>query len=139
MHSTIEDDPNDVLLVEMAFRRAELTARLEVVRDGDEAIAYLSGHEAYAARERYPLPALVLLDLKLPGRSGLEVLSWVRVHTALKRLPIVMLTSSTHPADVNQAYDLGVNSYLVKPSGLEGLTAVLILKSSRASVPTGCT
>jgi len=84
-------------------------------------VAYLSGKPPYADRNRYTLPALMLLDLKLPRKSGLEVLQWVRQQDGLKRLPVVVLTSSRETADVNRAYDLGANSYLVKPVAFESL------------------
>jgi CheY-like chemotaxis protein len=84
---------------------------------GDEAVAYLAGEAPYENRALHPFPSVILLDIKLPRRSGFEVLEWVRMQESrLKRLPIVMLTSSRHRVDVNRAYDLGVNSYLVKPS-----------------------
>ena len=96
--------------------RASLSAySLRVVRDGEEAIAYLSGQAAYADRDRYPLPALVLLDLKMPRKSGLEVLSWLRKQPNLRHLIVVFLTSSNNAEDVRLAYEAGANSYLVKP------------------------
>ena len=115
----IEDDPNDVLLMERALRKAKLVNPLHVVEDGEQALAYLEGQGPYADRARYPLPVLILLDLKLPRMSGLEVLAWLRQQPGLKRIPVVVLTSSNEPADVNRAYDLGSNSYLVKPGGQE--------------------
>ena len=83
----VEDDPNDVFLVERAVRKAGVRATLQVVGDGDKAVAYLGGQGPYTDRERHPLPVLVLLDLKLPRRSGLEVLTWLRQQPGLKRLP----------------------------------------------------
>jgi CheY-like chemotaxis protein len=121
----VEDDPNDVLLVDLAFRKAGLPVSLIVVHDGDQAIDYLSGQGAYWDRSVHPLPAVVLLDLKLPRRSGLEVLAWLRGREDLRRMLVVMLTSSNQPTDVNRAYDLGANSYLVKPSALEQLINML--------------
>ena len=117
----VEDDPNDVLLIQRAFRRANLAHVIQTVEDGEEAVAYLSGKPPYADRDRYTLPTLMLLDLKLPRKSGLEVLHWVRQQDGLKRLPVVVLTSSRETADVNRAYDLGANSYLVKPVAFESL------------------
>ncbi len=111
----VEDDPNDVLLVQRAFQKAGLLQTLKVVRDGDEAIEYLRGHGEYANRQQYPLPFLLLLDLKMPGTNGFEVLQWVRAEPELKRLLVVVLTSSNLQTDVDRAYDLGANSYLVKP------------------------
>jgi len=121
----VEDDPNDVLLVGLAFRKAGLGVNLQVVNDGEQAVQYLAGEGGYADRHAFPVPALVLLDVKLPRRSGLEVLGWVRGREELRRLPIVMLTSSNQAADVNRAYDLMANSYLVKPSALEELVEVI--------------
>jgi|SRR6266850_6367190 len=119
-----EDDPNDVLLVSLAFRKAAIPALLRAVNDGEQAVQYLSGEGPFADRAAHPLPSILLLDLKLPRRSGFEVLSWVRSREDLRRLPIVMLSSSAQPDDVNRAYDLGANSYVVKPSLLEDLVAM---------------
>jgi CheY-like chemotaxis protein len=123
----VEDDANDVELVQMAFRKAKADCRLVVVNDGDEAIAYLAGQSAYADRQTHPLPDVILLDLKLPRRSGLEVLGWVRSQSEawVRRLPVLMLTSSNQPADIASAYDLGANSYLVKPADLGVLTELV--------------
>ena len=110
----VEDDPDHVLLIQRALARASLVNPLKIVRDGDEAIAYLAGTGEYDDRTRFPIPSLVLLDLKLPRKSGLEVLEWIRGHEALKFLPVVVLTSSSESRDIERAYALGVNSYLVK-------------------------
>jgi len=117
----VEDSPDDALLIQRAFRKANLANPVQLVRDGEEAVTYLSGAAPYEDRVRFPLPVLMLLDLKLPRRSGLEVLAWVRQESVVKRLPIVVLTSSRESVDVNRAYDLGVNSYLAKPVGFEAL------------------
>jgi len=117
----VEDDSNDVLLIQRAFRKANLANPLQVVRDGEDAIAYLAGQAPYTNREHYPLPVLLLLDLKLPRKSGFEVLAWLRQQPGLKRLPVVVLTSSSRTADINQAYELGANSYLVKPVAFDAL------------------
>ena len=117
----VEDDPNDVLLTQRAFHQAGRGAVLHVVTDGEAALAYLGGRNGYADRGRFPLPTLMLLDLKLPRKSGHEVLAWLRAQPGLRRLPVVMLTSSRESADVNRAYDLGANSYMVKPVAFEAL------------------
>lgn len=117
----VEDDPNDVMLFRRAKDKSNLVNPLQVVEDGEAAIAYLSGQGQYADRNRYPLPALVLLDLKLPRKSGLEVLAWLRQQPGLQRLPVVVLTSSRESLDVARAYDLGANSYLVKPVAFDSL------------------
>ena len=116
-----EDDPNDVLSVQRAFQRNYVAIPVQVVRDGEEALAYLSGQAPFADRERHPLPVLMLMDLKMPRKSGLEVLAWVRQQPGLKRLPIIVLTSSNQSPDINRAYELGANSYLVKPAGFDSL------------------
>lgn len=121
----VEDNPDDVLLIQRAFRKANLVNPISAVDDGEKAIAYLSGAGEYADRARHPVPVLVLLDLKLPRKSGHEVLSWIKQHPAFKRMPVVVLTSSTETVDVNKAYDLGANSYLVKPVGFDDLFAMV--------------
>lgn len=117
-----EDDPNDVFLMQRAFKKAGLASKLQVVANGEQALAYLNGVNGYADRTQFPLPSLILLDLKMPRRSGLEVLGWIRAQpNHLKRIPVVMLTSSKQSSDVNLAYELGANSYLVKPVTFEKL------------------
>ena len=123
----IEDDPNDVLLLQRAVRRANLPISLSAVSDGDSAVAYLSGEMMFGDRERFPLPDLVLLDLKIPRKSGFEVLAWIRTHPHWKRLPVAVLTSSRHDRDMEQAYDSGANSYLVKPVGFDSLLQMIVL------------
>ena len=110
-----EDDRNDILLISRAFQKAGLGNVLKTVTDGDQAIEYLRGTNEYADRSRFPLPFLLLLDLKMPGTDGFEVLQWLRSQPDFKRLLVVVLTSSNLQADVDRAYDLGANSYLVKP------------------------
>ena len=117
----VEDDPNDVFLIQRAFSKANLANPIQVMKDGEAAVQYLSGQEPYADRDRYPLPILMLLDLKLPRRSGLEVLEWLKQQPKLKRLPVVVLTSSREHIDLNRPYDLGANSYLVKPVAFDSL------------------
>lgn len=119
----VEDDPSDARLIQRAFDKARLDIEVTRLTNGDDAVAYLGGKPPYDNRALYPIPAVLLLDIKLPRRSGLEVLSWLRnQHYALKRLPVVILTSSRHSIDVNRAYDLGVNSYLAKPASTDDLT-----------------
>ena len=122
----VEDDSNDILFIQRAFRRSDLeNPAMQVVRDGDEAVAYLSGEGDYANRNVYPLPGMILLDLKLPRRSGLEVLEWLRSQPILKRIPVVILTSSKEHIDVDRAYDIGVNSYLLKPVNYKALNEMI--------------
>ena len=112
----VEDEPDDVFFMRLAFTEAGLNHRLESVGDGQAAIHYLEGSGSFADRERFPLPALVLLDLNLPLRSGMEVLKWIRGHAQLRTLPVVVLTSSNQPADEEKARRMGANDYLTKPS-----------------------
>ena len=118
----IEDDPADVRLIQRAFRKLQAPVPMFRLTNGDDAVAYLSGNAPYENRAAYPMPNVLLLDIKLPRRSGFEVLEWVRRQKSnLRRLPIVMLTSSRHSADINRAYDLGANSYLAKPESSSDL------------------
>ena len=121
----VEDDSNDVLLMEHACRQAGVPVDLQAVGDADQALAYLRGVGHFANREQFPLPQLILLDLRLPRRSGLEVLEWMRRNERFRRLPVVVLSSSTHGMDLQRSYDLGANSYLVKPVGFEPLVEVV--------------
>ena len=117
----VDDDPNEVFLLQRAFQKASVNVPLQVARDGQEAIDYLKREGPFSDRDRFPEPALMLLDLKMPRRNGFEVLEWLRGQPDWKRLIVVVLTSSNLAADVNRAYDLGTNSYLVKPGDFERL------------------
>lgn len=121
----VEDDYNDILFIKRAFRRSKMDNLMQIVRDGDEAVAYLSGKGDYGDRNVYPLPGIIILDLKLPRRSGLEVLEWLRQQPVIKRIPVVILTSSKENMDVNRAYDIGVNSYLLKPVSSNALNEMI--------------
>ncbi len=121
----VEDDANDLQLIERSFRKAGLDRALKVVRDGEQATDYLSGRGIYADRERFPLPFLLLLDIKMPGMNGFDVLQWVRATPGLERLLIVVLTGSNVQADVDRAYELGANSYLVKPVEFEQMANMI--------------
>lgn len=116
----VEDNPDDVMLMDLAFSRSGVPVRLQVVNDGDEAIAALQNGAASVGG-----PVCVLLDVKLPRVSGLEVLAWIRSQPDLKRLPVILLTSSSQSSDINRAYDLGANSFLVKPPDLDSLTQLV--------------
>lgn len=111
----VEDDSGDVFRIQRAFKKANASSSLEVVTDGEQAIHYLNGQGVYQDRDRYPVPILILLDLKLPRYSGFEVLTWLRNESNLRHLPLVVLTSSEQQVDITRAYTLGANSYLVKP------------------------
>jgi CheY-like chemotaxis protein len=115
----VEDDENDVFLLQRVFQRAGIASPLHAVTDGEMAINYLAGAGAFADRAKHPLPCLVMLDLKLPKVSGLEVLEWIRRHPTLRKLVVVVFSSSCQPEDVDRAYDLGANSYIQKPSDMQ--------------------
>lgn len=117
----VEDEEDSVILLESAFRRAQFANPVHRVAHGALAIEYLS--HAVSARDRpVPLPAMVLLDLKLPLVSGIEVLKWIRAHPQLHSLVVIIFTSSAEPRDIADAYRAGANSYLVKPTNLSTLT-----------------
>lgn len=111
----VEDSDDDVLLTRLALRRARIPNPLVVVRDVEEAISYLEGTGNYVNRDEFPLPALVLLDISLTDGTGFTLLRWVRSHPGLRQLRIVMLTCSNEHSDIDDAYSLGCNSYVVKP------------------------
>ncbi|HZR16995.1 MAG TPA: response regulator [Verrucomicrobiae bacterium] len=111
----VENNQDDILLILRAFQRAGVTRRVQPVTSGVDAIAYLQGATPYDNREKYPLPAMVLLDIKMPGMDGFDVLQWIRRQPEFFELCVVMLTNSDHIRDANEAYHLGANSFLVKP------------------------
>jgi CheY-like chemotaxis protein len=118
-----EDREDDVILVQRAFKKAGFDRPLMVVRDGDEAIRYLAGHGQFSDRSLYPLPDLLLLDLKLPLMDGFEVLRWIKQEPNLKNLPVIVLTLSNRIRDVNEAYALGAYSFLIKTTDFEDAAA----------------
>lgn len=111
----VEDDLNDIFLVKRAFKRAEIPNPLQVVTDGVEAQSYLKGEGKYADRHQFPLPRLIVMDIKMPRKTGFEVLEWIKTDGALKRIPVVIVSSSDNVTDINRAYELGANAYMVKP------------------------
>jgi len=121
----VDDNENDLMLMRAAFRKAECNSSLQEVRNGEEAIAYLKGEDPYGDRNKYPLPAIMLLDLNMPRKNGFDVLAWVRAQPVLKRLAIIILTASMRSEDVERAFDLGATSFLVKPSNLQTLAAMM--------------
>jgi CheY-like chemotaxis protein len=121
----IEDNRMDVELTLNAFKTHLLSNPVRVIRNGENAIDYLIGNDPYGDRAQYPLPDLILLDLKLPGLGGVDVLRTVKNRPKLKRIPIIILTSSNDEGDRALTYDFGANSYLVKPVRFEGFLEVV--------------
>ncbi|HAM99142.1 MAG TPA: two-component system response regulator [Marinilabiliales bacterium] len=121
----VEDNHMDVILTLDAFKEARLKNTIHVARNGQEALDYLFGKDKYANRDEFPIPALILLDLKMPKIDGFEVLRQVKSTEKLKRIPIVILTSSKEEGDRALSYDIGANSYLLKPVSFEGFTEVV--------------
>ena len=111
----VEDNEDDVLLLRLAFKHAGITNPVHVVEDGQEAMDYLAGKGPFSDRATYPRPGLVLLDLKLPDKPGLEVLEWIREQPEFKELPVVVLSSWASRADVEHASQVGSDSYVLKP------------------------
>ena len=116
-----DDSEDDELLFRRAVRISGLANPVIIVRDGEAAIAYLKGEGAYADREKHPLPTVLMLDLKMPRKNGFEVLQWVKQQPELKDLLVVVLTSSERQEELERSYELGANSVLVKPCGVEDL------------------
>ena len=120
-----EDDPTDAYFFQRAFNRAGLPVTLHFVRDGQEVIDYLLGEGQFADRTAHPLPQLLLLDLNMPRLDGFEVLEWVRQQPRFNSLQLVIFSASDERRDMNRAYGLGANWYLVKPHSMEELTALV--------------
>lgn len=123
-HSIIlaaEDEESDAFFLGLALKKAGIRNRLIIARDGQEAVEYLNGDGIYSDRVKYPLPVLLLLDLKMPRMSGLAVLAWLAAHPVFKSLPALILSSSAQAADVEKALQLGAADYLIKPNNLQEL------------------
>lgn len=121
----VEDTDNDVYLVRKAIAKAALPIQLHNVRDGEELIRYLEGKGIFSERQHYPLPTILLLDLKMPKKDGFEVLNWVRQQPQLKRMIVIVFTASNRQEDVDRSHELGANAVLVKPGTLVDLVAML--------------
>jgi CheY-like chemotaxis protein len=121
----VEDDEADIVLLRQAFQSARIINPVVNVRDGEEAIGYLSGMGTYSDRGKFPMPAMVLLDLRMPKLSGFEVLEWIRDRPSLNELIVVVLTASEDVRHANKAYELGAKSYLVKPGTFDQLVGVV--------------
>lgn len=120
-----EDSPDEVLLLRRAMRKARLRCPLHVVENGEQAVAYLKGEGRYSNRDEFPLPTLMLLDLKMPKMDGFQVLQWIHNQGELETLRVVVLTASDQVSDINMAYRLGASSFLTKPVQFEEFVALL--------------
>jgi len=121
----VEDNEDDVLIMQRAFRKAEVPNPLQVVGDGEQAMFYLKGEAPYTDRQRFPLPLVILLDLNMPRKNGFEFLQWLRQEPGLKQLTVHILTASNRREDVERAFACGTNSYVVKPSRVEALVEMV--------------
>lgn len=121
----VDDNRMDIELALDAFREARLINRIETASNGGEVLDYLFGRGDYEDRKRYPLPDLILLDLKMPGIDGFDVLKQIKTTPLIKRIPVVILTSSREEGDRALSYDIGANSYLVKPVSFSGFIEVI--------------
>lgn len=120
-----EDNPDDVFLLKRALKRNGADANVFFVGDGQEAIDYLRGEPPYDDRVLYPFPSVVYTDLKMPRVGGLEVVKWLKEHPDCGIIPIIVLTASQQDEDIQHAYQLGANAYLVKPTTLDQLTEMI--------------
>ena len=117
----VDDDEDDRMLAEEAFSEVGVPCPLEFVGDGDELLDYLLSRGRFAGRGRAVRPSIILLDLNMPRRDGREALAAIKAHPELRRIPVIVLTTSQRPADVRQSYELGASTYIVKPANFEGL------------------
>jgi len=123
----VEDEENDATLMKMAFKKNNIMNPVQWTRDGLEAIAYLNGEGVFSDRGKYPFPEVLILDLKMPRMGGLELLSWIREHPEYRVIPTLVMSSSRQDLDVEKAYNLGANTYMIKPSSFEELAQIVKL------------
>ncbi|PYI85167.1 MAG: two-component system response regulator [Verrucomicrobia bacterium] len=121
----VDDSETDLDLIVSAFQKAQFKNPLQMVRNGEEAIAYLKGDAPYSDRNKFPLPGAMLLDLKMPKKNGFDVLSWWRTQSGLRRIPVIILTASMDLGDIERAFELGAHAFLVKPCDLNELTEMI--------------
>ena len=117
----VEDDDSDFFLLERAFRKNKIENPIVRVKDGLEGLHYLQGSGDYTDRDKFPFPDVIILDLKTPRMSGLELLAWIREHPECRVIPTIIMSSSQQDVDVSRAYELGANTYFVKPTTFEDL------------------
>ena len=120
-----EDNPEDAILLRKALEKAGVRSRTKFVHDGEEVILYLQGLGAYTNRQSNPLPSMILLDIKMPKRTGLEVLEWLASNPEFSIVPTIILSSSNLDSDIRQAYRSGANTYFVKPNSFDELVSTM--------------
>jgi CheY-like chemotaxis protein len=121
-----EDEEADAIMLKRALSKINQAIVIHIVPNGDEAISYLSGEGQYADRKKFPFPAIVLLDLKMPRKSGFEVLAWIKDNPRCLIVPTIVWSSSSLPQDVLKAYSLGANCYLVKPNSFDAIQRLIL-------------
>jgi len=121
----VEDDENDAMLVRLAFQKNNILNPIQWAKDGLEAVAYLNGNGVYADRQAYPFPDVLIVDLKMPRMNGLELLAWIRDHPEYRVIPTIIITSSRLDVDIEKAYGLGANTYMIKPPALDELVKMV--------------
>jgi CheY-like chemotaxis protein len=132
-----EDEDDDVFLMQRAVRKMSGAISLQRVKDGKEAVEYLSGENRFSDRKRYPLPSLILLDIKMPRLNGFDVLEWLKANGTLTHIPVVMVSSSTVKTDLETALGLGARDYLVKPVPFEQLKELFLITEDFLSARAG--
>jgi CheY-like chemotaxis protein len=121
----VDDNPHDVVLIRLAFRKVGIIDTIQLVKDGAEAVRYIKGDGNYSDRLQFPAPTLVLLDLKMPQTSGFDVLHWIKSQPELAKITVVVMSGSKNDADIERAYALGANAYLIKPTKFEDLVKMM--------------
>ncbi|NMG21341.1 response regulator [Brasilonema bromeliae] len=120
----VEDNPDVGFLIQSLFHDANLPVSFQVIKNGQEAVDYLSGKEPYVNRENYPLPVIILTNINMPHMSGFELLAWVKQHPQLKNLPVVLMSTYDDPKHLIQAASLGAYSYFIKTSSFDDLVDI---------------
>jgi CheY-like chemotaxis protein len=120
-----EDEENDAMLLQRAFRKNNILNPIHWVKDGMQAVAYLQGEGEYADRSRFPFPSVIMLDLKMPRMGGLEVLEWMRDNLDYQVIPTIVMSSSQEEPDIQKAYALGANTYMLKPPDFDTLVTMV--------------
>jgi CheY-like chemotaxis protein len=139
-----EDDQNDAFILKRALRTAGFNNPFHISKDGADVMCYMKGEEPYGDREKYQFPRILFTDLKMPIVDGFELLQWLQNHEEYSVIPRLVLTSSQQPQDIHRAYQLGANSYLVKPATFDGLVKLLRLvfeyweTCEKPQLPGGC-